>query len=75
MAGRPVEVEKRARRGVVGSVKCGALLRRPADGVGVKVPVRRWPFAWAGGVRWYGGGTMERLAYRGGNRGVSRREL
>lgn len=48
MAGRPVEVEKRARRGVDGRAKWGAELSLAALSVGVKVPVRRWPFAWAG---------------------------
>lgn len=45
MAGRPVEVEKRARRGVDGRVKWGAELSLAASLVGVKVPVSRWPFA------------------------------
>lgn len=49
MAGRPVELEKRARRGVLGRLKWGAELSLAASLVGVKVPVRRWPFAWAGG--------------------------
>ena len=47
--GRPVEEEKRARMGVEGRVKCGALERVEARGVGVKVPRRRRPLAWAGG--------------------------
>lgn len=33
--------------GVEGEVKCGAEEREEAVEVGVKVPVRRWPFAWA----------------------------
>lgn len=45
MAGRPVEEEKRTVMGVEGEVKCGADVRLAAAGVGVKVPVRRWPFA------------------------------
>jgi hypothetical protein len=48
MEGRPVEEEKRRVMGVVeGWVKCGALERVEAVGVGVKTPVRRWPLAWA----------------------------
>lgn len=48
MLGRPVEEEKRRVMGVVeGWVKCGALERVEAVGVGVKTPVRRWPLAWA----------------------------
>lgn len=47
--GRPVEEEKRRVRGVEGWVKCGAVVRVEARGVGVKVPVRRVPRAWAGG--------------------------
>jgi hypothetical protein len=45
IAGRPVEVEKRARRGVDGRLKWGAELSLAASLVGVKVPVRRLPFA------------------------------
>lgn len=45
--GRPVEEEKRASTGVEGRVKCGALERVEAWGVGVKVPRRRRPLAWA----------------------------
>jgi hypothetical protein len=41
MLGRPVEEEKRRVMGVEGAVKCGALERVDAVGVGVKVPVRR----------------------------------
>jgi hypothetical protein len=48
-AGMPVEEEKRARSGVEGWVKCGARERAAAEGVGVKVPVRRMPLAWTGG--------------------------
>jgi hypothetical protein len=47
--GRPVEEEKRARRGVVGRVKWGALERGEGWWVGVKVPLRRRPLAWAEG--------------------------
>ena len=47
MLGRPVDEEKRSVMGVEGVVKCGALERVEAVGVGMKVPVRRWPFAWA----------------------------
>lgn len=47
--GKPVEEEKRARRGVEGRVKCGARERSAAAGVGVKRPVRRMPLAWTGG--------------------------
>jgi hypothetical protein len=49
MWGSPVEVLKRARRGTEGRVKWGAVERVEARGVGVKVPVRRVPLAWAGG--------------------------
>jgi hypothetical protein len=45
--GKPVEEEKRIVRGVEGAVKCGAEVKEEASGVGMKVPVRRWPFAWA----------------------------
>lgn len=45
--GVPVEEEKRTMMGVEGAVKCGAELRSEAAEVGVKVPVRRWPLAWA----------------------------
>ena len=48
--GRPVEVLKRARMGVEGAVKWGAVERVEARGVGVNVPVRRVPFACARGV-------------------------
>lgn len=47
MVGRPVEEEKRTVIGVEGDVKWGAEVRVEAVGVGVKVPVRRWPLAWA----------------------------
>lgn len=47
MEGRPVEEEKRRVRGVLGWLKCGAVVRVEAVDVGWKVPVRRWPFAWA----------------------------
>lgn len=43
--GMPVEELKRARIGVVGRVKWAARERDEAAGVGVKVPVRRMPFA------------------------------
>lgn len=45
--GVPVDEEKRMVRGVEGRLKCGAEERVEAVGEGVKVPVRRWPFAWA----------------------------
>lgn len=45
--GVPVEEEKRTVMGVEGEVKCGAEEREETVGVGVKVPVKRWPFAWA----------------------------
>jgi len=48
MVGKPVEEEKRRVREVLGEVKCGAVVRVAALGVGIKEPVRRWPFAWAG---------------------------
>jgi hypothetical protein len=51
ICGRPVEEEKRARRGVEGREKCGALERVDAWGVGVKLPLRRRPLAWAEGGR------------------------
>jgi hypothetical protein len=47
ICGRPVEEEKRARRGVEGRVKCGAQERVEASGVGVNVPRSRRPLAWA----------------------------
>lgn len=46
ISGIPVELEKRARIGV-SFWKCGAEERDDASGVGVKVPSRRIPFAWA----------------------------
>lgn len=45
--GKPVEEEKRTVIGVDGALKCGAEVSSEADEVGVKVPVNRWPFAWA----------------------------
>jgi hypothetical protein len=45
--GKPVEEEKRMVRGVDGALKWGAEVKEEASGVGTKVPVRRWPFAWA----------------------------
>ena len=47
MCGRPVDEEKRASRRVEERVKCGALERVEARGVGVNVPLRRRPLAWA----------------------------
>jgi len=44
--GRPVLLEKRARMGVEGLWKCGAVESEAAAAVGVKVPVRRMPRAW-----------------------------
>jgi len=48
IVGMPVEEEKRTVMGVEGEEKCGAVVRVEAVGVGVKTPVRRRPFAWAG---------------------------
>lgn len=48
LTGRPVEEEKRARRGVLGELKWGALERVEAFWDGVKVPLRRRPLACAG---------------------------
>lgn len=48
--GRPVELEKRMVKGVKWVWKCGAVVKVEAAGVGVKVPVRRRPRAWAGWV-------------------------
>jgi hypothetical protein len=42
-----VEEEKRTVIGVEAWLKCGAVVRVEAVVLGVKVPVRRWPFAWA----------------------------
>jgi hypothetical protein len=53
MLGIPVELEKRTVIGVEEAVKWGALESSPAFGLGVKVPLRRMPFAWATGeVSW-----------------------
>lgn len=43
-----MEEEKRARRGVLGDVKCGADESVEAFGDGVNVPLRRRPLACAG---------------------------
>jgi hypothetical protein len=43
----PVEEEKRAVMGVEVALKWWALVSLEAAEVGVKVPVRRWPRAWA----------------------------
>jgi len=51
ICGRPVEDEKRARMDVEGKVKCGTQERVEASVVGVKVPLRRRPLAWAEGGR------------------------
>ena len=48
ITGMPVDSEKRTVKGVEGKVKCGAVDKVEASGVGVKVPVRRTPLAWAG---------------------------
>ena len=48
MVGRPVEEEKRIVRVVEGEVKWGAFERVEARDEGVKLPVRRIPFAWRG---------------------------
>lgn len=48
MAGIPVLFEKRART-VVGCEMCQALLRVEGGEVGIHVPVRTVPFAWAVG--------------------------
>lgn len=45
--GMPVEEEKRAVMGVEVALKWWAFVRVDALEVGVKVPVRRWPRAWA----------------------------
>lgn len=47
ISGMPVEEEKRTVMGVEGELKCGAVVMDAAVGVGVKVPLRRWPRAWA----------------------------
>lgn len=47
MTGIPVEEEKRAVKGVEEALKWGAEERVEARGVGVNVPFRRRPFAWA----------------------------
>lgn len=64
ITGSPVEEEKRRVMGVEGEEKCGAEERREARGVGVKVPVRRRPFAWAGRKDWELGGWAERRVER-----------
>jgi hypothetical protein len=52
--GVPVDDEKRTVIGVDDALKCGADVRSVAAAVGVKVPVRRCPFACAVGfVRTY----------------------
>lgn len=45
--GKPVEEEKRTVIGVDAALKCGAEVSSAAEVVGLKVPVSRWPFAWA----------------------------
>ena len=45
--GKPVEEEKRTVIGVEELLKCGAVVRDGAVVLGVKVPVKRCPFAWA----------------------------
>ena len=62
IAGRPVEEEKRRVIGVEGAEKWGAVERDGAVGEGVNVPVRRWPFAWAGRKDWEFGGWAVRRA-------------
>jgi hypothetical protein len=47
ICGRPVDAEKRTVIGVEEVLKCGADVRLAASAEGVKVPVRRWPLAWA----------------------------
>jgi len=47
MAGMPVLFEKRTTIGVEGAVKWCAIERVAASGVGVKVPLRTKPLAWA----------------------------
>tara|TARA_R110002003_G_scaffold196_5_gene15306 strand:+ start:12927 stop:13079 length:153 start_codon:yes stop_codon:yes gene_type:complete len=49
MFGMPVDELKRTVTGVDAALKCGADVRLEALVEGVKVPVRRWPFAWAVG--------------------------
>jgi hypothetical protein len=48
--GSPVEFENRTVTGVELWLKCVALLKEDASGVGVKVPLMRIPLAWAGKV-------------------------
>lgn len=43
--GKPVEEEKRTVIGVEELLKCGAVVRDGAVALGVKVPVKRCPFA------------------------------
>ncbi|KUI53658.1 hypothetical protein VP1G_10581 [Cytospora mali] len=57
-AGSPAASEKRAMMGVWGLVRWGAIERERASSVGVKVPFRRMPFAWA-----VGGDGFRGLAY------------
>lgn len=47
IVGIPVESEKRPMTGVDGAFKCGAEDRAAASGVGLNVPLRRMPRAWA----------------------------
>jgi len=47
IVGNPVEEEKRTVIGVDVSLKCGADVSSEAAEAGTKVPVRRWPLAWA----------------------------
>lgn len=49
MCGMPPPTEKRARIGVEGALKWGAIDSVFASSVGVKVPSTRRPLAWAGG--------------------------
>jgi hypothetical protein len=49
MLGMPVELEKRTVIGVDGVLKCSAVDSEAALALGVNVPLRSVPFAWAGG--------------------------
>lgn len=48
--GIPVELEKRTQIEVLGAANWGAMESLAASGVGVNVPVKRMPLAWAGRV-------------------------
>jgi hypothetical protein len=64
--GVPVDEEKRTVIGVEEALKCGADVRLEAAGVGVKVPVRSWPFACAVGfVRFCLGWNIGQWLHKG----------